>query len=191
VLAAVKLHAQRGIAATSMKDIATQARVGVGTVYLHFPRYEELLIACGGHLATVTQPPASTIFEGVEGTDRRLQILVREVFRWYQRYPQYERARSDQDKFPMMAEAVKRREQYRYDLVAEALQPKRYDRSVVDTVGALTDFAVYRALTGTGLAADEAATRVSDVVLGWLQSRKQVLGTTGLRAQPGRRTRSH
>jgi AcrR family transcriptional regulator len=168
VLAAVRLHADQGIAATSMKDIATQAKVGVGTVYMHFPRYEELLLACGGHLQVVTQPPTSAIFEGVEGPSRRLQILVREVFRWYQRYPQYERARSDQDKFPAMAQGVRRREQYRYDLVVEALQPMTHDRSVVDTIGALTDFAVYRALTEVGMSTDDAATRMSDVVHAWL-----------------------
>jgi AcrR family transcriptional regulator len=173
VLAAVKLHADQGIAATSMKDIATQARVGVGTVYMHFPRYEELLMACGGHLQVVTHPPASTIFDGVEDPRRRLEIVVREVFRWYQRYPQYERARSDQDKFPMMAEGVKRREQFRYDLIAAALQRKPHDRSVVDTIGALTDFAVYRALKEAGISTDVAAKRVSEVVSTWVGSRQR------------------
>jgi len=171
VLAAVKLHAEKGIAATSMKDVASQARVGVGTVYMHFPQYEALLMACGGHLHVVTHPPTSTIFDGVDDPHRRLQILVREVFRWYGRYPQYERARSDQDKFPMMAEGVKRREQYRYDLVAEALKPKTSGRSVVDTIGALTDFAVYRALTEAGMSSDAAAARVSEVIDAWLGSR--------------------
>ncbi len=173
MLAAVKLHADKGIAATSMKDIASRAKVGVGTVYLHFPKYEELLMACGGHLAAVTHPPAAAIFDGIEDPGRRLQVLVREVFRWYQRYPQYERARCDQDKFPMMAEGVQRREQYRYELVAEALQPKTHDRSVIQTIGALTDFAVFRALTDAGMSIDEAATRVSDVVYVWLLRREK------------------
>lgn len=173
MLAAVKLHAENGIAATSMKDVATRAKVGVGTVYLHFPTYEELIIACGGHLATVTEPPDFAIFEGVKDAGRRLQILVRELFRWYARYPQYERARCDQDKFPVMAVGVKRREQARFELVREALRPKPQPRWVIDTIGALTDFAVFRALTDAGMPTDVAAKRVSEVVDTWFGSRKQ------------------
>lgn len=167
----MKLHAEKGIAATSMKDVAGRAGVGVGTVYMHFPKYEELIIACGGHLAAVTQPPTSSIFEGVEDAGRRLQILVREVFRWYERYPQYERARCDRDKFPIMTEAVKRREQARSVLIGEALQAKGRERSVIETIGALTDFAVFRALSEAGMSTDQAATRVSEVVYSWLRSR--------------------
>jgi len=39
VQATMALHRDRGIAATTMKDIAARADVGIGTLYHHFPRY--------------------------------------------------------------------------------------------------------------------------------------------------------
>lgn len=45
------LHRDRGIAATTMKDIAERADVGIGTVYHHFPSYEDAIRACGARTA--------------------------------------------------------------------------------------------------------------------------------------------
>ena len=52
-----------------------------------------------------------------------------------------------------MAAGAKQREQARYELVAEALRSKSDDRMVVATIGALTDFAVFRAMTEAGMSA--------------------------------------
>jgi len=43
--ATVALHAEKGIVATSVKDIAARADVGVGTVYHHFPTYDDVVRA--------------------------------------------------------------------------------------------------------------------------------------------------
>jgi AcrR family transcriptional regulator len=168
VLAAVELHAETGIATTTMKDIALRADVGEGTVYHHFPRYEELVRACGMHLRTVTLPPTIEIFKGARSLSARVQVLVREVFAYYQRYPQYERGRCDQDKVPGLAEGVRRREAEREALVREALRVTIPDSQAVRTVSALTDFAVYRALTSSGMSAGQAAGQITEVVLAWL-----------------------
>jgi len=48
VEAAMKLHQAKGIAATSMRDVAQEAGVGTVTVYRHFADDSELLGACSG-----------------------------------------------------------------------------------------------------------------------------------------------
>ena len=45
VEATFRLHGERGIAETSMKDIAERAGVSVGTVYHHFPSYADAITA--------------------------------------------------------------------------------------------------------------------------------------------------
>jgi hypothetical protein len=95
-------------------------------------------------------------------------VLVREVFAYYERYPQYERARCDRDQIPVLAQAVQRREEEREALVREALRVAIEDERVVKTAAALTDFAVYRALTTSGLSTGEAADQSREVILSWL-----------------------
>ncbi len=46
--AAVDLHQSKGLAATSMSDIAKHAKVGKVTVYRHFANEAELIGACSG-----------------------------------------------------------------------------------------------------------------------------------------------
>lgn len=48
VEAAIELHQVKGIAATSMNDVAERAAVGKVTVYRHFPNAAALLGACSG-----------------------------------------------------------------------------------------------------------------------------------------------
>ena len=192
VLAAVALHAERGIAATSMKDIAKRADVGEGTVYYHFQTYEDVLRACGVHLRQLTRPPTPELFEGLRSVNSRIDALVRELFAYYERYPQYERARCDQDKIPVLAQAVQRREDERDALVREALRDAPRDELVVKTLAALTDFAVYRALTASGMSTAEASLQIQEVIQGWLarHHRTGPSGTAYGQARADRRARS-
>jgi hypothetical protein len=54
-----------------------------------------------------------------------------------------------------------------------------YMWAAVETIGALTDFAVFRALTDTGMSVDEAAARVSDVACSWLLPQVSLSGSLG------------
>ena len=47
--AAIELHQAKGLAATSVNDIAERAKVAKVTVYRHFPDEEALVNACSGH----------------------------------------------------------------------------------------------------------------------------------------------
>ncbi|MHB8648095.1 MAG: TetR/AcrR family transcriptional regulator [Thermomicrobiales bacterium] len=170
VEATMALHAEHGIVATSMKDIAMRADVGIGTVYHHFPTYDDIVRACGARMLMLTRPPTPDLFAGIQPVDQRIRRLVQEVFAYYERYPSYERGRCDRDKLPVLAEGVARRERALEAVAQEALRPLGDDERMVATVVALTDFAVYRSLMSKGLATQVAADQVADVLLTWLRS---------------------
>ncbi len=173
VLAAVALHGEKGIATTTMKEIAARADVGEGTVFHHFPSYVDVVRACGAYLGSITRAPTPDLFHGLRSLSARIDVLVREMFAYYERYPQYERARCDQDKLPVLALAVRGREGAREEAVREALRIAVKDELTVKTVMALTDFAVCRALTADGTSHREAANQVTEVILSWLAARRR------------------
>ena len=95
VEATYDLHQQKGVGATTFRDIATLADVGIGTVYHHFPTYDDVIAACGEHTFSLARPPHNAIFEGLENVEDRVRILVREVFSFYRRLPTLGRIRSE------------------------------------------------------------------------------------------------
>ena len=61
VQATFELHSEQGIAATSMKQIADRAGVGVGTVYHHFATLDDTVMACGQMVMATYPPPAELV----------------------------------------------------------------------------------------------------------------------------------
>lgn len=167
--ATVALHQDQGIAATTMKDIAEQADVGIGTVYHHFPSYEDAIRACGARTAELTRLPTPAIFDDVRSVPARVATLIGELFAYYDRHPTLPRARCDQDQFPVLAEFAAGRQRQIEALVAEALSPIAPCDQDVHTVVALTDFAVHRSLVDSGFTTQRAAEQITDVVLRWLR----------------------
>ena len=90
-----KLHAEQGIYATSMPRIAERAGVSVGTVYHHFPSYDDACAACSRYTAAMLPFPSGRVLAGLTGMDERVRCLAQEVFGFYQRLPQYDRVRSE------------------------------------------------------------------------------------------------
>src|SRR5689334_7225769 len=80
VRACFDLHAEQGIAATSMKQIAARAGVSVGSVYHHFPTYEDAILACGAHAFGLAPPPGPAIFEGAATRPERVARLAQALF---------------------------------------------------------------------------------------------------------------
>jgi AcrR family transcriptional regulator len=170
VEATMALHREQGIAGTTMKDIAKRADVGVGTVYHHFPSYEDAIRACGARTAEVTRLPAPEIFEGVGSLPARMRVLVRELFAYYDRHPTLARTRCDQHRFPVLAEFLDRRRRLVEDLARRALGSLGAEEHLVQTVVALTDFAVHRSLLDAGMTRDQATEQVTGVLVAWLRS---------------------
>ena len=71
VQATFDLHGEQGIAATSMKQIAERAGLSVGSVYHHFPTYEDAVTACGILAMGRHPPPTPAIFEGASDRAER------------------------------------------------------------------------------------------------------------------------
>ena len=155
VEATMSLHDEQGVAATSWDQIAERAGVGVGTVYRHFPSYDELLPACGAPTLARLAPPepasAPALFEGAADMGERLRRLVDEVFGIYERGAVVvELIRRERDVHLNVAEAEEVIERSIDALVREALRPLGSDVATRRTVRALVDVGTWRALERSG-----------------------------------------
>lgn len=172
VEATAALHAEQGILATSMKDIAERADVGIGTVYHHFPTIDDIVRACGALMHDRTRPPGPEVLDGITEPERRIARLVEAFYAYYARHPAYERARCDQDRLPVLAEAVAGLERQLETVVRAALGPAA-EEAVVRLVLGVTDFAVYRTLTRGGTSTEAAAAQLTELLVTWLGWRSQ------------------
>lgn len=157
VEATSQLHAERGIAETSMKDIAERAGVSVGTVYHHFPSYGDAIVACGAYTAEQVPAPTSAIFVGAAGRDERVRRLARTLFDYYERLPALESVRRDRALSPALDAFVREEARNRRKLVAEAVGPD----GPAALASALLDLGSYLALRREGFGAADAADRVA------------------------------
>ena len=165
VEATYALHGERGIYATTMTHIAERAGVSVGTVYHHFPTYQDAVFACSQHVAATIPFPTADIFAGLSSLDERVRRLARETFGFYERLPVYERIRSERWDMPPIQAHVEREENDRLALAREALRSFKVKPRLVEACAALLDVAVYGALTRNGLTPAKAAEEVSGFIL--------------------------
>lgn len=163
------LHAEQGIAATTMKQIAERADVSVGTVYHHFPTYEDAIRACGRHTLTLAPLIDFDLFAGAKTRAERVERLVRALFERYQRLPNYEAVRGERDKFAPLRKFFAEEEARQRTLVAAALGATGSLESA--TVAALIDYSICRALRAAGLTAAAAARQIGGVINAWLDAR--------------------
>ena len=168
VAATFALHAEKGVVATSMKDIAERAEVSVGTVYHHFPSYEEAISACGAFAAASVPFPTEGIFAGLDSAEVRLHRLAVETFGWYERLPAFAHVRHEQDSVPVLRPYVEAEERNRRALTREALKPLGIDKARSATAAALLDLAVFAALRRSGLTTANAARQITTIILSWL-----------------------
>lgn len=163
IAATYELHAQRGVAATSVRDIAARADVSVGTVYHHFPTYDDVITACGAHVSSIVRPPGVEIFSGLTTPARRLDALVRALFASYERYPFYDVVRADRGKFAALDAALAADEEHRRALVRAALGPS-VGKRLREVIFALVDFSVWRNLREAGLSQSAACDEIIHIL---------------------------
>ena len=157
------LHGEQGIAATTMKQIADRAGVGVGTVYHHFATVEDTVAACAAHVQQVLPMPTEAIFAGIAPMKDRVLRLARAVFGHYEQLP-FDIVLADQDKIPVLKKVVAEEQERRIALTGAALAPFAVDRDLVRVVAALLDVGVYRSLQRIGLSLEESAAAIADVI---------------------------
>ena len=166
------LHSEQGIAATSMKQIAERADVSVGTVYHHFPTYDDAIAACGRHTLALAPPIDPDLFAGAKTRTERVERLARALFERYRRLPNYDTARAERGKFAPLGKFFADEETRQRTLVAAALGKSGARDPETATAAALMDYSVYRALTAGGLTATAAARQIAGVINAWIDGRE-------------------
>lgn len=172
VEATSELHFEKGVAATTFRDISTRADVGIGTVYHHFPTYDDVITACGNHSVTLARPPLPTIFDGVNGVAARIAILVRELFAFYSRIPALGRIRSERHQFAALEKHFRHEEQSRHALIEEAVRGTRASARQRALIFALLDFHTYETLGNAGLEHAAVVDEITTTILARLRAKR-------------------
>jgi AcrR family transcriptional regulator len=150
--ATMQLHDEQGVAATSFTQIAERAGVGAATVYRHFPRLGDLVMACGAHVWEEMRPPvpdgAAAVFAGVETTGGRLARLVDELDAFYRRGAlRLGLAARDRELVPELDGFLNAVEAGVAALVREALAGPALPESTIQMVLGLMSFPVWMAFS--------------------------------------------
>jgi AcrR family transcriptional regulator len=151
VIATMQLHDEQGVAATSFVDVANRAGIGAATVYRHFPTLGSLVMACGAHVWREMDPPvpdrASESFNGISGTEARLQRLVEEVDRFYRRGAlRLTKAHADRHLVPELDGFLRAVEAGVAALVREAVRDQGLPAGVLQMLIALMAFPVWTSM---------------------------------------------
>jgi len=174
------LHGERGVRATTMAEIAARAGVSVGSVYHHFPSYDDAIAACGEFSLQRSPLPDETIFTGAGSQRERIGRLAAAVFGFYEKLPGLELVRRDRDSHAPLRAFFDREERRRIDLAAGAIG-EAADHSSAATVSALLDLSVYSSLKLAGFDSRAAAARIAEIINAWLAARARQHRTTSAR----------
>jgi len=160
-----ELHSEKGVAATTFRDIAERADVGIGTVYHHFPSYEDVITACGAYSLGIAAAPQPSLFDGIDDSKQRVRTLVRELIAFYLRIPGFGRVRGERRQFAALDAAMRDEEEHRRVLVDAALRPVTRSMRIHAMTFALLDFSVYEALADCGLPQASAVDEITNTIL--------------------------
>jgi len=166
VRATFDLHGERGIAATTMKDIAERADVSVGTVYHHFSTYSEAIKACGAYALGRAPIPDETALDGARSREERIVLLAAAFFDLYEKLGAFDWVRRDSHVDPLLAAVVEEEENARQTLAALALGSRK--NAPTRHVAAMCDVGVFTAFARAGLSAKQAAALVAEMINAWL-----------------------
>ena len=163
--AAAGLHEEKGVAQTTVAEIARRAGVTRLTVYNHFADLDELLPACAAHYETLHPTPD---FAGLlSEVDPRLRVsgVLARLYAWYRETePMYGKLFGDRASVPELDEFLKQNVDRMQAGLADALaaafgtKPQRADRQRA-VIRLALDFWTWRRLVHEGLD-DEAAADV-------------------------------
>lgn len=102
--AAIELHQTRGLAATTISDIADHANVGRVTVYRHFPDEESLVGACSGQYFERHPFPDPAPWGAIQDPITRLRRGLRDMYAYHRETePMMSRVIADARDLPIMA----------------------------------------------------------------------------------------
>mgnify|MGYP000291899551 CR=1 FL=1 len=175
VEACFALHSRQGIATTTMSQIAEAAGVSIGTVYHHFPSYDDAVTACGEFTAALAPLPGPEALADDEDLAGRLAALAGAVFGFYDSLPFYARVRGEKDRFEPVARFVDREVANRRALTRIALNPFGASERTVKLIAAMLDVAVYEELREAGFSAAAATRAVAGTLAAAVEARQSAV----------------
>ena len=166
VQATFELHGEQGVEATTMKQIAQRAGVSVGSVYHHFPTYDEAILACGAHAFSMAPTADADLFAGVGDRAERVRRLAQALFGFYARVRGLGFVIAEQDRVPVLKAFAEQERRARARLAWDAVG----DEGGAKILAALLDYRTYDALRDQGLTPDQAAAKAAEVANAWLDT---------------------
>ena len=157
-----ELHEEKGVAQTTVAEIARRAGVTRLTVYNHFADLSELLPACAAHYERLHPTPDFDSVLAQGDADERVRAVLAELYRWYRETePMYGKLFSDRASVPELDRFLEQNVDCMLDglgvdlAAAFALRGRRADRRRA-LIRLALDFWTWRRLAREGLD-DEAA----------------------------------
>lgn len=155
--AAAGLHEEKGVANTTVAEIARRAGVTRLTVYNHFPGLDDLLPACAAHYEERHPPPDLSEALALGNGDARVRATLAALYDWYREVePMFGKLFSDRATVPeldrFLTEGIDR---LHTDLAGDLASGFSARGRRADRLRALLrlaiDFWTWRRLTGEGL----------------------------------------
>ena len=168
VEATLQLHAERGVQATSHKDVARLADVSVGTVYHHFPTIDAIVRACGAHVREQYPFPNPAVIDPRQPRPSRIAMMTLEIVGSYAAMPWSERIRAERQAVPALDAGLALREDAVKELVRRAIG-KSATAAKVAVVAAILDPAVINRLLESGMSKQQTAKTLAAVINAWLE----------------------
>jgi AcrR family transcriptional regulator len=159
--AAAELHEEKGVAQTTVAEIARRAGVTRLTVYNHFADLSALIPACAAHYATLHPLPD---FESAFALENPGRAVLAQLYGWYRETePMYGKLFSDRESVPeldrFLGENIDRLHAELADRLAAPGPGRPYPLTRL-----AVDFWTWRRLSREGLDDDAAAHLMADAI---------------------------
>jgi len=170
--ATAELHEEKGVARTTVAEIARRAGVTRLTVYNHFPDLESLLPACAAHYEGLHPMPDLEAVLAQADPGERVRGVLGELYGWYRETePMYGKLFSDRASVPELDRFLEQSiDQMQAELAGDLTTAFGARGRRAERTGALIrlalDFWTWRRLSGEGLDDKTAA----DVMAGAIAS---------------------
>jgi AcrR family transcriptional regulator len=160
---AAELHEEKGVARTTVAEIARRAGVTRLTVYNHFADLDELIPACSAHYAQRHPMPEFDDALALEDPVERVRGVVARLYAWYREVePMFGKLFHDRASVPELDRFMEREiDSMQTELANELAAGFGRRGRPAERIRALTrvalDFWTWRRLSGEGLDDDAAA----------------------------------
>jgi AcrR family transcriptional regulator len=168
--AAVDLHAELGVASTTVAEIARRAGVSRLTVYNHFPDLPSLLPACSAHYEQQHPFPDISAALAIEDPLDRVGEVLRLLYGWYRETEtMFSKVLADRVTVPELDDFLGANNDRQLAEVATALAPaisrSRGQSGRAVLLRLALDFWTWRRLTSEGLDDRKAARLMAGVIV--------------------------